>query len=79
MIEHQFGIEGKLVDVSRIKQPPINYLYIDGDMTCPVEKQKEYAKKIPSTKSEETIYGRSHSYVVGDNDDEFFERIMANL
>ena len=74
-----FGIKGKIIDVGRIDEPPVKFLYIDGDSTCPVSVQKEYAKKIPATQRETTIYGRSHDYVVGDNDDEFFSELMANL
>ena len=33
-----FGIRGKVVDVRRITEPPINYIYIEGDTVCPVEK-----------------------------------------
>ena len=43
-----FGIEGKLVDVKNIKQPPFKFLFIDGDNICPVEMQKEYAHSVPS-------------------------------
>ena len=80
LIETQvFGIEGKLVDLESISEPPINYIYVGIDYTCPVDKQKEYAKKIPASKSSITIHGRDHAYIVGDNDDEFIEKILASL
>ena len=77
--DRTFGIKGKLVDVRRIDEPPIKFLYIDGDKTCPVDLQRPLAETIPSTKSHHTIYGRSHDLVVGDNDDEFLNLLMENL
>ena len=79
VIERAFGIKGKLIHVDRIDEPPIKFLYIDGDDTCPIDVQKPYAESIPSAKSHYTIYGRTHNYVVGDNDDEFFKLVVENL
>ena len=49
LIEKLFGVKGKIIDVGRIDEPPVKFLYIDGDLTCPVSVQKEYAEKIPAT------------------------------
>ena len=60
-------------------EPPIKFLYIDGDGSCDPQKQKAYASEIPAFYSEDTIYGRDHAYVVGDNDEGFFNLIMKSL
>ena len=57
--------------MENIVEPFFKFLYIDGDTICPYDKQDKYAKKIPAYFSEATIYGRVHSFVVGDNDEEF--------
>ena len=74
-----FGIKGKLVKVENIKEPPFKFLYLEEDITCPYDKQREYARKIPAFYSETLIAGREHSYVVGDNDQYFFDLLMQNL
>ena len=73
------GIKGELVKVENIFEPPFKFLYIDGDITCKPEKQKPYVARVPATYSETTIYGRTHAYVVGDNDDEFLDLILESL
>ena len=74
-----FGIKGKLVKLENIKEPPFKFLYVEEDITCPYDKQREYVKKIPAFYSETMITGREHSTVVGDNDEFFFNLLMENL
>ena len=73
------GIQGKEIKVERITEPPIKYLFIKDDHVCPPEKQIKYVDNIPATYSVDTIEGRDHAYVVGDNDDEFVNLLMASL
>lgn len=79
VINDIFGWEGQLVKIENIYEPPFKFLFVENDGTCSVDLNSEYAHKIPAFYSETVIPDRIHSYVVGDNDPEFFEILMNNL
>lgn len=48
LVDQLFGVSAPIVDVSKIKEPPIKFIYIDGDQTCPFEKQRPFMEQIPA-------------------------------
>lgn len=38
-----FGIRGNHVKIERINEPPIKFIYVDGDGTCEPKNQRKYA------------------------------------
>ena len=40
MLNEVFGWQGERIKTETIQEPPIKFLYIDGDNTCPVSIQK---------------------------------------
>ena len=73
------GTAGETVKLEAIRGPSIKMLYIDGDKTCPISKQREFFHRIPAIKSQSTIYDRTHNFVVGDNDEQFVGLLLSNL
>lgn len=74
-----FSIKAAELDMSLVESPPIKFLHVEGDETCVIDKQKPFEEAMQSEKSFETLTGVDHSFVVGDNDDPFFEMLMSNL
>jgi alpha-beta hydrolase superfamily lysophospholipase len=69
----------QLVDVSKISDVPMTFIFAGEDTSCPPAVQKQFVEQITAPKKSITIDGKSHSYFGSPTDESFAGVLAAEL